>query len=272
MKLLYLPLNLILLLFFACSSPTAKKPQDTAPKADTTAAMDTTAGVTTTALTSVNLPTVFFDQSLKPYGLDTVRTLINKIKFQEDSSGGDGGTEALDEQTYAALSFEQKFTYHMIHPESYSQNCDILPERKDEANRIYGHLPDTYGEYDWSERQLNFFKDNRQAVEELMKPIIQKSNTIGANYEEAIVEMNAKEMIPFLIDYYNRQKKDHYILTVLMLLMKKNGHPEFMNSISYRKLYGQTEDEYSAYLVYNKANEDLILNRAMNFYNGLSSK
>jgi len=271
MKLLYLPLNLILLLFFACSSPAAKKPQDTAPKADTTATMDTSAAVATaSSATTVGQSTVFPDESLKPYGLDTVKSLMKKVKFEEDSSGGDGGTEALDDKTYASLSFEQKFTYHMIHPESFSQNCDILPERKDEANRIYGHLPDIFGEYEWSERQLNFFKNNRLAVEKLMKPIIQKGNTIGANYEEAIVEMNAKEMIPFLIDYYNRQKKDHYILTVLMLLMKNNQYPEFMNSTSYTKLYGSEDGEYSAYLVYNKANEDLIFKRAMNFYNGLS--
>jgi len=166
----------------------------------------------------------------------------------------------------------------MIHPESYSQNCSILPERTDEANRIYGHLPHIFGDYSWSERQLKFFTENRDAVEQLMKPLIQINKKIGGNFKEAIVEMNAIELIPYLIEFYNREKKDHYILTMLMLLMKENRYPEFMNSTSYSKLYGKEtgdyaiEDVYGSYLVYNKANEALIIQRATDFYNGLQAK
>lgn len=270
MKMIYLSLAFILGLF-ACSSPGAKpKTKDATQIKDTATA--STAGDTTHGYVYEPTPFTEGDVTVPPYGLDTVKALIRKIKFEEDSMDQGMGTEPLDSKLYMALSFNEKFTYHMIHPESYSQNCSILPERTDEAHRIYGHLPDIFGEYDWSERQLKFFTGNRDAVEQLMKPLIQINNKVGGNFREAIVRMNAIELIPYLIEFYNREKKDHYILTILMLLMKENKYTEFTNSTSYSKLYGKEDGEYSAYLVYNKANEVLILQRASNFYNGLLAK
>jgi len=274
MKMIYLSLAFILG-FFACSLPGAKTKtpsatliKDTAiasTATDTSQGEDYTSGLYTDD-----------DYTVPPYGLDTVKALIKKIKWEDDPENGEMGTGALDSKQYLALSFNEKFTYHMIHPESYAQNCSILPERTDEANRIYGHLPHIFGDYSWSERQLKFFTEYRDAVEQLMKPLIQINKKIGGNFSEAIVEMNAKELIPYLIEFYNTEKKNHYILTILMLLMKENKYPEFVNSTSYRKLYGfkdeQYEDEYGAYLVYNKANEALIIQRATNFYNGLQTK
>lgn len=212
------------------------------------------------------------DETVPPYGLDKVKALVKKIPYVDDPESGETSTEVLDPKLYASLSLPEQFTYHMVHPETYSQNCDGLPAHSDKANRIYGHLTDIFGEYEWSERQLNFFKNNRDTVERLMKPLIEKSNCIGYNLKEAIVEMNATDLIPYLIDFYNKEKKDHYVLTMLMLLMKNNQYPQFMNSTSYKKLYAVEEGEYAAYLVYNKANEDLIIQRATNFYNGLQAK
>jgi hypothetical protein len=77
-------------------------------------------------------------------------------------------------------------------------------------------------------------------------------------------------MIPLLIKTYNTDKKDHDILTVLMLLMKKNNYAEFINSPSFKKLYADDESSYRAYLSLNSANEELIIKRASDFYNGLS--
>lgn len=210
-----------------------------------------------------------------PYGLEKVKALIVKLKFTEDPDGGDMGSKALDKKTYASLSFREKFTYHMIHPESFSQNCDILPAHPRQDERIYGTLTDIFGEYDWTERQLNFFKNNRDSVVQLMRSLIEEKRFVGENVKEAIVEMNATQMIPYLINVYNQNKSDHYILTVLLLLMKNNDYAEFINSTGYKKLYGErgTEDyENAPHLVYNKANEDLIIQRATNFYNGLQAK
>jgi hypothetical protein len=258
-----------MLCWAACTSPAAQKTsQNAIPKKDTLAATDTAVSTTPNYK-----PALFLNETVTvpPYGLDTVKALVEKIEWVEDPDDGGQATEALDDKLYAALSLPQQFTYNMVHPEAYGQICDILPMQEDKDHRIFGHLPDIFGEYDWSERQLNFFKNNRDTVIRLMKPLIEKSNRIGENFKEAIVEMNAKEMIPYLIDFYKREKKDHSILTILILLMKNNQYPEFMSSTSYKKLYDTEEGEHAAYLVYNKANEDLIIQRATNFYNGLQA-
>ncbi|GGA84532.1 hypothetical protein GCM10011511_04460 [Puia dinghuensis] len=208
-----------------------------------------------------------------PYGVDKVAELMTKMKTVDDTAaGGDASITALNDTAYASLTLREKFTYHMLNQEEFSQMCDILPERKEEGKRIYGFLPNVFGEYDWSDRQAAFFKDNRDSVETMMKEMIAKDGYVGANLRAAIVMMNGKEMIPTIIDVYKRGYKDHYLLTVLMLLMESNKYPEFMNSTSYKKLYGDETGGYSKYLVYNQANEDLIFQRATNFYNGLSAK
>lgn len=268
MKTFYYPVGCMLWLA-ACSSPAAQNTaqnasQDTIQKNDSIA-------VPATASKKPKFydPVLFLDTdvTVPPYGIDMVKKLVKAIPWKEDSSEYDEtSTTALDEMTYTSLSIPQQFTYHMVHTETYSQNCDLLPMHENEDQRIFGHLPDIFGEYDWSERQLNFFKNNQDTVVQLIIPLIEKSNRIGGNFKEAIVEMNAIELIPYLIDFYNKEKKDHYILTMLMLLMKNNQYPEFMNSTSYKKLYALEKGEYAAYLIYNKANEDLIIQRATNFY------
>jgi hypothetical protein len=103
-----------------------------------------------------------------------------------------------------------------------------------------------------------------------MKEGISKTNRVGVNYKHVIIDLNAKEMIPFLVDTYNKTKKDHDILTLLMLLMKNNEFAPFLTSTSYKKLYANEDASYGAYLTYSKANEDLIIKRATEFYNGIT--
>ena len=284
----YLPLGLFLWLA-ACSSPAAQNAsQRTTQKPDTIAAQSeppqTTSEATTTTTNASDSDTakkftkgeIYLNDeeyTVPPYGLEKIKKLVAKIPLQEGD--GDGGAEVLDEKTYAALTMKEKFTYHMVHPETYSQICDPLPAHGEEASRIYGTLDDTYGEYDWSERQVNFFKTNRIEVAKIIKELIEKEHRVGNNLKEAMIEMNATELIPYLINVYNKDKKDHYLLTLLLVLMKNNNYPEFVNSSGYKKLYGEKAQEdymHAAYLVYNKANEDLIIQRATNFYNGLQAK
>ena len=279
MKTLYYSVGCMLWLA-ACSSPAAQNTAESAtPKKDTlTAITDSVPPKAPTADTTSSTrsdyePALYDggDQTVPPYGLKKVTALVKKIQ-SVDSESGDDFSEVLDPKLYASLSLPEQFTYHMVHPESYSQNCDILPLQENEDQRIFGHFGNIFGEYYWSERQVKFFKDNRDTVVQLMKTLIEKNNSVGKNFKEAIIEMNATKLIPCLIDCYKKEKKDHYILTLLMLLMQTNKYPEFMTSSSYKKLYGQEEGQYAAYLVYNKANEDLIIQRATNFYNGLQAK
>lgn len=199
-----------------------------------------------------------------PYGLAKVQGLIKKIKWNDEDE-----SEAMDKKTYDALSLREKFTYTMIHPESFSQNCDAMPPIQDEQKKIFAYIADAFDEYAWSERQRDFLTANRDSVMALIKESVTRSKRMGANYKQAIVEMNAKEMVPFLVDTYKANKKDKDILTLLMQLMKDNEYKPFLSSASYQKLYSD-DASYQAYLDYNTANEELIIKRATEFYNGFA--
>lgn len=197
--------------------------------------------------------------SVPPYGLVKVKDLIAKIKADEEDN------EALAKEVYEELSFREKFTYHMIHAESFSQNRDAMPPIQNEQKKIFAFLPNAFDEYDWSDRQSAFLQKNRDSVIAIIKESVTRSKRIGVNYKHAIAEINAKEIIPFLIDIYNVTKKDLDILTLLMEMMKDNEYEPFLMTPYYRKLYSEDSD-YMSYLNYNKGNEGLIIKIAMEFY------
>lgn len=204
-----------------------------------------------------------------PYGLEKVRSLLPKIREVPDKDDEDGSTRALSAKTYESLSVREKFTYNMIHEESYHQNCYIFETSLDEEKKVFAELPGTPGEGGWSDRQTKFFKDNKDSVIFLMTESIGRAHYVGLNYKHVIVDINATEMIPTLISTYQLQRKDHDILTVLLLLLLNNKYPPFMSSSSYHKLYGADVTRYESYLVCNTANQDLIIQRATDFYKGL---
>ncbi|SEW53854.1 hypothetical protein [Chitinophaga arvensicola] len=204
--------------------------------------------------------------SRPPDGLQKVLGMISKIQDNENEA------LALSQKEYMSLSLREKLTYHLIHAETYSQNCDARPPVPDEHMKIFGQLPDAFGDYSWSQRQGNFMIANRDTVIALVSASIIRSSRVGLNYKKAIIDINAREMIPLLIKTYNKDHKDHDILTLLMILMKNNEFEPFMTSTSYKKLYANEETSYEAYLNFNSANEALIIERATNFYNGLPKK
>lgn len=193
-----------------------------------------------------------------PYGLDKVQQLIGESNT--DSQNG------LYTKDYLALSLREKFTYHMIYPESYSQNCDPSFPEYNEEKKIFGYLQDIFGEQAWSGRQTDFFVQNRDSVMEIIKESANRSKRLGLNYKHAILEIDGVEMIPFLVEFYNRDHKDLDILTVLLNLMRYVKYPPFISSTSYAKLYGPNSASYP-FLQYNKANEELIIKRAMDLFN-----
>jgi hypothetical protein len=195
-----------------------------------------------------------------PYGLAKVKALVAKIEADDEDN------DILKPALYNTLSLREKFTYHMINPESFSQNCDPMMPIQDEQKKIFAYVVDAFDEYNWSERQIAFLKTNRDSVMTWMKESITRTKRVGANFKHAIIQINAKEMIPLLVENYNITKKDLDILTVLMHLMKDNKYEPFLKSASYKKLYSD-DSQYMSYLVYNKGNEDLVIKRATDFYN-----
>ncbi|RAJ08700.1 hypothetical protein LX64_01354 [Chitinophaga skermanii] len=200
-----------------------------------------------------------------PYELATVKALIAKIETRDNDNGDYEAIGELPADIYNKLSLRAKFTYNMINPEYYAQNCDIPMPIQDEHKKIFGALLSAYPEQYWSKRQVAFFKDNKDSVMSIMKESILRSKRIGVNYKEAIVDMNAVEMIPFLQEFYLIDKKDHDILTIFLLLMKENKYEPLLKSATYKKLYSD-QSIYNAYIDYNAANEALILERVNDFY------
>lgn len=206
--------------------------------------------------------------TIPPYGLTKVKKMITDIIFKEDPSGSsDGGLEAISTSQFNALSLREKFTYVMIHAELSQQNCAIPEYQNDLQKRIFGQLETGFNEASWSQRQADFLIENRDSVLKLIQESVGRSKWMGINYKEAILEMNAWSMIPFIITYIKMTPNDKDALTLLMLLMKRGEDEEFLKSTSYQKLYG-TDAGYYSYLNYNKANEDLICERANRYYKG----
>lgn len=203
--------------------------------------------------------------SVPPYGLSKINVLIKKIKPQSDEDNSDMGISPLSHKDYDALSLREKFTYTMIHPEMYAQNCAIFVPQTNEDQKIFGYLISWMNEETWSDRQLDFLQKNRDSVMAIIKESVTRSKRMGVNYKDALVEINAWEMIPFLISYYQENKKDKDVLTTLMLLMRKGNFSDFIKSKSFRNLYGLA-DNYESSITFNKANEALILQRSQNYF------
>lgn len=209
-------------------------------------------------------------KTIPPYGLEKVKKMINTI-VNQSFDYSDVGIAALKPEQYKSLSLREKFTYVMINPEMYSQNCAVFIPLPDEEYKIFAHLMSWVDESMWSDRQLDFLRENRDSVMALIKESTLRSKKMGVNYKDAIIQMNAWEMIPFIISYYESNPRDKDALTVLLLLMKKGEYIEFLKSSSFKKLYG-TDYNYENWINYNSANEKLIFERAMGYYKEKENK
>jgi len=195
------------------------------------------------------------------YGLAKVKGLIRHIKKDQDEN------ERLSDKVYNSLSFQEKFTYAMLHGEDFSQNCDMMPIFQDEEKKIFAYPAGAWDdESGWSERQLSFLKNNRGKIIGLLRETMRARGRAGSNIKRAVLELNLWELTPDLVAVYNRDHKDHDVLTVLMILMKENKYGPFLASPSFKKLYGDNAS-YQSFLNANTANQKLEISRAMAFYN-----
>lgn len=188
-----------------------------------------------------------------PYGLKKVKRLIQGIKEDSESN------MRLTDRQYAGLTFEEKFTYAMIHGEDFSQNCAVMPMLNDAMKRIFAHPPGAFGdEAVWSDRQSGFMKQNRSKVLSLLRDTMRLRQRAGVNIKQAIVDLGAHELIPDLIRVYSHDKRDKDILSVLMVLMDAGKYRPFLATDLHGKLFGENLD-WQASVMATRANEDLIL-------------
>ena len=194
------------------------------------------------------------------FGLSKVRALIKTLKY--DQAGGMAVTSAQ----WNALTVAERFTYTMIHGEDENQNCDASPPIIDENLKIFAYTTPVFtNERGWSQRQRTYLANNRVAIVGLIRQIITSKHRIGANIKGTIQEINGWELVPDMITLYKRDRKDHDLLTTMMVLMNQDKFPEFLASSSWTKLYGP-EANYQAYISANRANQDLIMQRGARYY------
>lgn len=195
-----------------------------------------------------------------PMALAKVKAIIKSLKADADDN------HRLSPTQFAALSVTERFTYTMIHGEDATQNCDEMPAIVDSEKKIFGYFPGPFDdEYTWSEQQRAFLKSHRGSVSTLIRETMRKTGRTGANIKAAIMEINGIELIPDLVKLYTAQRKDHDILTLCLMLMNENKYQPFLATQTWTKLYGP-ESNYQGWIVANKANQDLTIQRAMAFY------
>lgn len=199
------------------------------------------------------------------FGLTRVKALIKAIK-PSLKPGEDQDSQTLATPAWNRLTDAEKFTYCMLHGEVSSQNCDMMPWVMDEDKKVFSNPPPfNAGEQDWSDRQRAFLTKQRPEVVRFLRSTIREKGRVGVNLKAAIKELDAYELIPDLVKVYERDHRDQDILTVLALLMKDGKDKPFLDSITYRKLYGP-DANYQSFVLANEANQKLMVVRAMAYY------
>jgi hypothetical protein len=191
------------------------------------------------------------------FGLAKVEKLIGQLY-------GPGVSDAV----WRSLPVDEKFTYTMIHGEVFAQNCAGMPIFAGEEHLIFAYPPNMidFGQ-PWSERQTAFLHAHRAAVIGYLRDTIQRSGWIGVNVKQAIIELNAKELIPDILKVYVRDRKDLDILSTCLVLMKNAGYSGLTKSPIYLPLYGK-DAGYQARVSANAVNRDLAEHLAMAFFLG----
>lgn len=199
--------------------------------------------------------------STPTYGLTKVEAAIKRLK------PGQEGEAPLSDKVYNSLSTAEKFTYTMLHGEAFDQNCEGMPGVLDEEHKSFAYIPGLFDDEEaWSPRQKKFLHDHRSQVISMLRATIKAHDRVGLNLKHAVIELEAKELIPDLVDAYRPSDRDNDILTVLFLLMKDGKYKPFLVSATYQKLYADEASSYKSFIMANTANQRLTIDRAMAYY------
>lgn len=204
--------------------------------------------------------------SYPDYGLEQVQTFIQKNKYQRES----GMNKPVSEDAYQSLDLREQFTYAMIYPERYLQNCSGS-EYFFRRGALFARLNSGYNENTLSRRQIHFLKKNRDSVMALIRATTDQQKTWGINFKQAIIEINGWEAIPALMAYYRQRPDDTDVLTTFMALMANDVFSRFVQSPYYEQLYG-AQSRYNATIDLDKTTETFILNTTMDYYQSRTGK
>lgn len=223
------------------------------------------------SIDSTNIKSINQEERLKnsipSYNLSKIEKLISKLSSMNGIESNEYNDRYISEKDFDKLTIKEKFTYTMVYPEikSSSEGMDALAIY--EENKIFGELPTSVNDPKWSARQKKFLKQYRKNIQEFIRETSLKNQYMGLNFKKALLEINAIESIPFLVDFYNStDKNDKDLLTVLMLLVKKGKYYPFVRSNVYRQLYNDDVNSQVSCIDYSDINEEYILKTAHNFY------
>ena len=134
-------------------------------------------------------------------------------------------------------------------------------------DQLYGFLDINNDGLMMSDRQLMCLKTIRNYVMNSIKVDAELKGYLPLNYKSVIIDLNAVEMIPWLVDFFKRKtkEKDGDILTIFFNLMVVNKYPPFMKSISYQWLFVRSDRRPNS-IIFNSANAKLTIERAMGLY------
>ena len=134
-------------------------------------------------------------------------------------------------------------------------------------DQLYGFLDINNDGLMMSDRQLMCLKTIRNYVMNSIKVDAELKGYLPLNYKSVIIDLNAVEMIPWLVDFFKRKtkEKDGDILTIFFNLMVVNKFPPFMKSISYQWLFVRSDRRPNS-IIFNSANAKLTIERAMGLY------
>lgn len=200
--------------------------------------------------------------SVPQYGFEKIKRLIAATKKTTKDNFFNRPISAL---AFDSLTLREKFTYSMIHPESYLQNCSYY-DNLNEQGKIYRRLTPGYNENTLSKRQRGFLQQNRDSVLVWVKEFFIKNKTIGINLKQAITEVNGWEAIPLLTSNYKANKSDGHVLTTLIMLMKNGGFEKFLKSPIHEELYAKGKRIYFATIDHNKDNERFLLKTSGEYF------
>jgi hypothetical protein len=199
-------------------------------------------------------------KSIPPYSLAKVRGIVRHIKADNE------GSAPLNNKTWNSLSTNEKFTYVMIHAEDSDQNCDASPGILNEERKIFAYVPSAWDDVaTWSKRETAFLKENRTVVIGLMRDTIRRQQRVGANFKDAIEELGAWELIPDMAAVYRADRRDHDILTVMMILMKNAKYQPFTSTHMCQRLFGD-KALFGESIPASPVNQKFILDHAEAFY------
>lgn len=195
------------------------------------------------------------------FGLAKVKTLVSASKTNAGFV-----KKSLPPKEFAQLSLEEQFTYNMLYPQAWSQNCAGVGMETHEADRIYARPPVEFdATYFWSEGQIKWFRQNRSKVIGYLRQTIAARHDAGANVKQAIVTLQGYELIPDLVALFEKTPKDKDLLSTLGTLMNNGKYRPFQKSDIGQKLYSDKAEARKP-LPATKQNEQAILDQAKAYF------